>query len=79
MTRYCIAVLPSTFRRRYKFVKAIAYSQVDDGIEAFFTFNRDEALTVGTESRAWYFCHGLQVRYPFKNFAVIEAKVDQDE
>ena len=80
MTKYCIVVLPSRFCCCYRFVKAIAHSTVDGSIVAWFTDNFDEALIADTEIEAWFVHHELEVRYPHKDFAVIDVKVcDEDE
>ena len=74
MTKYCIAVLHSCFCAAYKFVHATPYSQVDDGIMAWFTANPDEALIIDSENEVRRLLHGLQVRYPFTDFTVWDIK-----
>lgn len=74
MTRYCITVLPSRFCVAYKFVHAIAHSQVDGSIMAWFTTNPDEALIIESENEVRCLLHELQVRYQFTDFAVWDIK-----
>lgn len=73
MSKYCIALLPSRFCTAYKFVHATAYSQVDDSIMCWLTTRLDEALVIDSESEAWCLLHELQVRYPFKDFTIVEV------
>lgn len=74
MGRYVIAVQPTRFCYRHKFVLATAYSQVDDCIVAWLTNRLDEALIIESENEARSLLYELQIRYPFKDFEVWDIK-----
>lgn len=74
MTRYCIVVLPSRFCCAYRFAHATAHSPVDGSIMGWFTARIDEALIIDGENEVRCLLHGLQIRYPLKDFTVCGIK-----